>query len=48
MAMVDTMGMHGFLWFFAGTSFTTTIFIALFLPETKGKSIDTIAGLFDK
>lgn len=46
MTMVDVMGMHGFLWFFAGTSFATTIFIALFLPETKGKSIDTIAEFF--
>ncbi|XP_063705135.1 facilitated trehalose transporter Tret1-like [Culicoides brevitarsis] len=48
MAMSDAMGMHGFLWFFAGTSFVAAAFIGLCLPETKGKSIDTIAGFFNK
>uniref|UniRef100_A0A336MWL1 CSON008290 protein n=1 Tax=Culicoides sonorensis TaxID=179676 RepID=A0A336MWL1_CULSO len=48
MTMVDVLGMHGFLWFFASTSLLTSIFIGVFLPETKGKSIEAIAGLFSK
>lgn len=48
MAMVDIMGMHGFLWFFAVTSIITFIFIWIFLPETKGKSVEEISRLFEE
>lgn len=47
MGIVDNYGMHGFMWFFAICSLFTTLVIYVFLPETKGKRIDSIADLFN-
>ncbi|EDW63945.2 facilitated trehalose transporter Tret1 [Drosophila virilis] len=35
-------GMHGTVLFFAGCSLAGALFIAIFLPETRGKTIETI------
>ncbi|XP_033174049.1 facilitated trehalose transporter Tret1 [Drosophila mauritiana] len=41
-AFTETLGMHGTVFMFASLSFLAAIFIAIFVPETKGKSVDAI------
>ena len=38
-AMNDMMGSHGSYWVYAGVCFATIVFVLLFIPETKGKSL---------
>ena len=40
------MGGHGTFWLYAGVCFATIIFTLLFVPETKGKSLQEIEGFF--
>ncbi|XP_067623556.1 facilitated trehalose transporter Tret1 isoform X2 [Eurosta solidaginis] len=40
--MVEVMGMHGMVFTFAGICSVGVIFLAIFVPETKGESIDEI------
>ncbi|TGZ33046.1 trehalose transporter 1-like protein isoform X1 [Temnothorax longispinosus] len=44
--MESLMGMHGVFLFFAIVSLVGTIFILLFLPETKGKTLREIEDMF--
>lgn len=44
--MLDCMGKHGVFCFYAFMSLLGTIFVALFLPETKGKTLHEIDELF--
>ena len=37
--MNDMMGSHGSYWVYAGVCFATIVFVLLFIPETKGKSL---------
>ncbi|GAB1859080.1 Solute carrier family 2, facilitated glucose transporter member 8 [Camponotus japonicus] len=46
--MLKLMNMHGVCLFFAIISFVGVIFIVLFLPETKGKSLREIEDMFSK
>ncbi|XP_011255976.2 facilitated trehalose transporter Tret1 [Camponotus floridanus] len=46
--MLKLMNMHGVFLFFAIISFIGLIFIMLFLPETKGKTLDEIEDMFSK
>ena len=41
-AVIEVLGMHGSMWFFAGCCLFGVIFNALFVPETRGKSLDEI------
>ncbi|XP_030384785.1 facilitated trehalose transporter Tret1 [Scaptodrosophila lebanonensis] len=38
----ESLGMHGTVFLFAVGAFASGLFIAIFVPETKGKSIETI------
>jgi facilitated trehalose transporter len=40
--LVDGMGAHGAFWFFGAICLTSTIFVTLFVPETKGCSLEDI------
>lgn len=44
--MSNVMGMHGMFLFFAIVSLVGVIFILLFLPETKGKTLREIEDMF--
>ncbi|XP_071578983.1 trehalose transporter 1-like protein isoform X2 [Temnothorax nylanderi] len=44
--MESLMGMHGVFLFFAIVSLVGTIFVLLFLPETKGKTLREIEDMF--
>lgn len=46
--MLDTMGKHGVFLFFAVVSLIGTVFIVIFLPETKGKTLREIEDMFSK
>ncbi|XP_047352566.1 facilitated trehalose transporter Tret1-2 homolog isoform X1 [Vespa velutina] len=46
--MLSYMGKHGVFFFYAIVSLAGTIFILLFLPETKGKSLNEIEDMFGK
>lgn len=37
-----TLGMHGTVFMFASLSFSAALFIAIFVPETKGKTIEAL------
>lgn len=37
---------HGLFWFFGGATLTATLFVYLFVPETKGKSLAEIEDYF--
>ena len=39
---------EGTFWFFAANNAFSVLFIALFLPETKGKSLEEIEIFFQK
>jgi H+/Cl- antiporter ClcA len=40
--MIETIGLHGAMWFFSFGSLFSGIFVYFYLPETNGKSIDQI------
>jgi hypothetical protein len=44
--MNDMMGSHGTYWLYAGVCFATIVFVLLFIPETKGKSLQEIEATF--
>ncbi|EFN68554.1 Sugar transporter ERD6-like 8 [Camponotus floridanus] len=46
--MLKLMNMHGVFFFFGIVSFIGLIFIILFLPETKGKTLSEIEDMFSK
>ncbi|GAB1859078.1 Sugar transporter ERD6-like 4 [Camponotus japonicus] len=46
--MLKLMNMHGVFLFFGIVSFIGLIFIVLFLPETKGKTLNEIEDIFSK
>ena len=46
-AMQSAMHTYGTFWFFASMCFLSGIFVAIFLPETKGKTLEEIEDLFD-
>ncbi|XP_017075057.2 LOW QUALITY PROTEIN: facilitated trehalose transporter Tret1 [Drosophila eugracilis] len=41
-AFIESLGMHGTVFMFASLSFSAAVFIAVFVPETKGKSVEAI------
>ena len=41
-----TLTPEGTFWFFAANNALSVVFIALFLPETKGKSLEEIETYF--
>lgn len=42
----DWLGMHGTVYMFASFSFGAALFVAIFLPETKGRTVeDVLASL---
>jgi hypothetical protein len=45
-AMLHTMGSHGVFWMFGISSLLGTLFVYLFFPETKGKSLEEIEDYF--
>ncbi|XP_011297470.1 facilitated trehalose transporter Tret1-2 homolog [Fopius arisanus] len=47
-SMLHTMGKHGVFFFYTIISFLGTIFVLMFLPETKGKTLHDIDVLFSK
>lgn len=44
--MFPTMGKNGTFWFFAACMVVSLFFVAILLPETKGKTFDEIERLF--
>ena len=38
----DAMGYTGFFFFYSGVSFLGTVFYCLYVPETKGRSLEQI------
>ena len=46
--MLSSIGTHGLLWIYAAISSFGCIFIAICLPETKGKLPFEIAGFYRK
>ena len=46
--MLASIGTHGLLWIYAAISSLGCIFIAIGLPETKGKLPFEIAGFYQK
>lgn len=45
---MDAIGMHGTMLVFSVVSFVGTVLIMLFIPETKGKSIEEILQILEK
>lgn len=45
-AMLHTMGSHGVFWMFGTSSLLGTVFVYVFFPETKGKSLEEIEDYF--
>ncbi|XP_037957110.1 facilitated trehalose transporter Tret1 [Teleopsis dalmanni] len=43
--MSEVMGMHGMMLFFGSSCFIGAAFIIIYVPETKGKSIETILSM---
>lgn len=37
-----SLGMYGTVYMFASLSFLAALFIAVFLPETKGKTVEAL------
>lgn len=44
----DTFGMDGTMMLYALVCFVGTLLIMLFIPETKGKSVEEIIELLEK
>lgn len=40
--LVGTIGAHGAFWFFGFFCFTSIFFVYMFVPETKGHSLENI------
>jgi len=40
--LTEAVGAHGAFWFFGGLCFLSIIFVVLFVPETKGHSLENI------
>jgi len=47
-SIATAIGYHGLFWLFTGISIVGVAFVALLLPETKGKSMQEIEMLFNK
>lgn len=45
--LIDMIGLYGTIYVFAGVGLLGVIIIALYLPETKGKSYEEIMYLFE-
>jgi hypothetical protein len=45
-SMLNEMGSHGVFWMFGVTSLLGTLFLYLFYPETKGKTLEEIEDYF--
>ena len=45
-SLVDVFGNQGVCWFYAGLCFFAFIFVVLFVPETKGRSLEEIESSF--
>lgn len=45
-SMLQVMGSHGVFWMFGLSSLCGTLFVYLFFPETKGKSLEQIEDYF--
>jgi MFS family permease len=45
-SMLQVMGSHGAFWMFGATSLIGTLFLYLFFPETKGKTLEEIEDYF--
>ncbi|XP_055545654.1 facilitated trehalose transporter Tret1-2 homolog isoform X1 [Wyeomyia smithii] len=43
--LFEVLGMHGTLFLFSSCSLAGTLFVAFFVPETKGKSLESIAKI---
>ena len=46
--MLEAMNKHGLFMFYAVMSLVGTIFVAIFLPETQGKTLGEIEEYFAK
>uniref|UniRef100_A0A336KU46 CSON014839 protein n=1 Tax=Culicoides sonorensis TaxID=179676 RepID=A0A336KU46_CULSO len=46
--MITSWGLYGALWFFAGINIFLSSILLLYLPETKGKSIDEIVRILSR
>ena len=44
--MNHMMGSHGTFWLYAGVCFASIVFTLLFIPETKGKTLQDIEDIF--
>ena len=45
-SMLQVMGSHGAFWMFGASSLLGTLFLYLFFPETKGKTLEEIEDYF--
>lgn len=46
LALIESITTYGTFWLFCGVALIGFIFIFIFLPETKGKSLEEVEGLF--
>ena len=44
--MEDAMHPYGCYWFFAAVSLSAVVYVFIFLPETKGKTLEEVEALF--
>ena len=44
--MEDSMHSYGCYWFFAAVSLCAVVYVFIFLPETKGKTLEEVEALF--
>ena len=47
-SIVATLTNQGVYWFYAGFYLLAFLFVCIFMPETKGKTLEEIEALFDK
>lgn len=47
-SMLEHVGSYGVFWLYAAIAAVGTIFVVIFLPETKGKTLDEIESFFQK
>ena len=45
-AIIDSIGISGLFFLFAGVAFSAGIFAAIFMPETKGLSLKEIRQIY--